>query len=126
MQGGLDLGLQPSLLCVAAGLLQPAVLPDGDHAEHGQEERAAAGQDVPGLRGDQEADQGGDHLPTQGRGQCPRSVHGGKISRHLYSGSTGNISGGEVGCTAGIYSGVKTEGVVSPHASHLHQGNHSG
>ncbi len=83
MQGGLDLRLQPSLLSLAAGLLQPTVLLDGDHAEHGQEERAAAGQDVPGVRGDQEADQGGDHLPTQGRGQCSRSLHGGQISRYL-------------------------------------------
>ena len=79
MQGGLDIGLQPSLLSLAAGLLQPAVLPDGDHAEHGQEERAAAGQDVPGLRGDQEAHQGGHDLPTQGRGQCSRSLHGGEV-----------------------------------------------
>ena len=63
MQGGLDIRLQPSILSLAAGIFQPAVLPDGDHAEHGQEERAAAGQDVPHLRGHQE-DQGGDHDAT--------------------------------------------------------------
>ena len=74
----LDLGLQPSLLSLAPGLLQPAVLPDGHHAEHGQEERAAAGQDVPHLRGDQE-DQGGDDSASQGGRLHPRAVHGGQL-----------------------------------------------
>ena len=34
--GGLDLGLQPAVLGLAARLLQPAVLPHRHHAEHCQ------------------------------------------------------------------------------------------
>ena len=34
------INLQHANVRVAVGILQPAVLPDGDHAEHRQEERA--------------------------------------------------------------------------------------
>ena len=97
----LDLGLQSSILSLAPGLLQPAVLPDGHHAEHGQEERAAAGQDVPGLRRDQE-EQGGDRSGPQGGSLHPRSLHGGS----------------SVGRQLGQHRGVQTEGVVSTDACH--------
>lgn len=40
---------------VAGRVLQPAVVPDGHHAADGEEERVAAGQDVPVLRCHQEA-----------------------------------------------------------------------
>ena len=73
----MDQRLQPALLSLAPGLLQPPVLPDGHHAEHGQEERAAAGQDVSHLRGDQEELRGGPADPEGGRLHT-RPLHGGK------------------------------------------------
>ena len=59
----MDGRLRPALLGLAVRLLQPTILPDGHNAEHGQEERVAAGQDVAGVRSHQEA-QGGDDGPT--------------------------------------------------------------
>ena len=44
---------------LASRLLQPAVVPHGDHAEHGEEERAAVGQDVSRQRGHQLLDKRG-------------------------------------------------------------------
>ena len=68
--------LQHADVRVAVGVLQPAVVPDGHHAEHGEEERAAAGQDVAGVRGHQE-EQGGGHRAAQGGRLHPRPLHGG-------------------------------------------------
>ena len=74
---GLDLGLHAPGLCLDLGLLQPPVLPDGGDAEHGQEERAAPGPDVFGLRGHQETQQGGVLQRTQGGRLHTRPLYGG-------------------------------------------------
>ena len=49
----LDGRLQPSHLRLAVRILQSSVIPDGNHAEHGQEERTSARQDVTRLRSHQ-------------------------------------------------------------------------
>lgn len=59
---------------VAGGLLQPAVLPHGHHAEHGQEERVAAGQDVPAVRRHQEGPRRL-QVSWQGEGRGRGEVH---------------------------------------------------
>lgn len=73
--GGLDHRLRPAHHRVAGRLLQPPVLPHGHHAVHGQEERVAAGQDVPLGGGDQEEPRGRDGAPARGLLRV-RALHG--------------------------------------------------
>ena len=105
----LDVRLQPASLSLAAGLLQPAVLPHCDHAEHRQEERAAAGQDVPHVRGDQE-DQGGDDPASEGGGLHTRALHGGR----------------QVGRADKLHCQLQAEGPPPHDARHLDKGCHYG
>ena len=105
----MDFGLQLALLCLAARLLQPPVVPDGHHAEHREEERAAVGQDVPGLRGDQEV-QGGDDSTAEGRRVYPRLVHGGCKMGHQHKRHWRELP----------------ERSLSPYAGHVNQSSNPG
>ena len=105
----MDLGLQLALLCLAARLLQPPVVPDGHHAEHREEERAAVGQDVPHVRGDEEA----------GWRDASQQVRGSVHTRPLHGGGT-------MGHRGGFHRGEQPERALPQHAGHVHQGGHSG
>ena len=94
---------------MAFWLLQSPVLPDRHHAEHSQEERASAGQNVSGVRGHQE-EQGGDGRGSEGGRLHTRPLHG----------------GGEVGRQPGDHHGVQTEGALPPDAGHPREGGHPG
>lgn len=87
IRGGDRAGLY-SVHCVSAALvgvvgrlLQPAVVPDSDHAEHGSQERVALGQDVSAVRRHQETE-GRVHLPSQRGGLHQWLVHGGSTLGH--------------------------------------------
>ena len=106
---GLDCRLQPSQHRLVARLLQPSILLDRDHAEHGEEERAAAGQDVLGRRGDQE-DEGGDDPAGEGGGLHTRALHGGR----------------QVGRPDKLHCQLQAEGPPPHDARHLDKGCHYG
>ena len=112
---------------MAPGILQPPVLPDGHHAEHGQEERAAAGQDVPHLRGHQE-DKGGDDSASQGRRLHPRLVHGGQYDAGQVCGVKTNpcLPGSPVGRGDQLHRKLPSEGTLPGDARHLDQSRHPG
>ena len=94
---------------MAVGLLQSPELPDSDYAEHGEKERAAPGQDVPHLRGDQE-DEGGDDPAGEGGGLHTRALHGGR----------------QVGRADKLHCQLQAEGPPPHDARHLDKGCHYG
>ena len=105
----MDFRLQPSLFCLAPRILQPPVVPDGNYAKHGEKERAALGQDVPHLRGDEEAG-GGDAVKQGGGSLHARPLHGGRPLGHR----------------GGLHCGEQPEGAVPKHAGDVHQGRYPG
>ena len=105
----MDSWLQPPQHRLVAGLFQPPILPDGNHAEHGKKEWAAVGQDVFGCWGDQE-DQGGDDPATQGGSVRARAVHGRRSMGHQRQ----------------LHRGQLPEGSPSTDASDVHQSSDAG
>ena len=74
----LDQRVPPADLRLAVGALQPAVLPDGHHADHRQEAGAAPGQDVPRVGRDHHHLQGGRARPPQGGSLHQWTLYGGE------------------------------------------------